>query len=211
MMRLPNSTHEAHHWVIADVAPDFALLDVWALPAQGCAQDFDRLIDIVESFDPAAADSTPARLLFKLRFQIGRWLRWDEPGTPRAIPGATETALRQRLPAHLRGTPSKRTRNTDLHGFVPLYRTADEWAAEISNATVHGALQLTWVQTGDESDHGQDTHAGRLAVYVKARGRRGELYLRLIAPARHLVVYPAILRQLGRAWQRDRLSGTCDR
>ncbi|HEX3392252.1 MAG TPA: hypothetical protein VHS55_06790 [Solirubrobacteraceae bacterium] len=34
-MRLPNATHEQHPWVIAEIAPDFKLLDVWRLPAQG--------------------------------------------------------------------------------------------------------------------------------------------------------------------------------
>ena len=34
-MRLPNSAHEARPWVIGEIAPDFRLLDVWALPVQG--------------------------------------------------------------------------------------------------------------------------------------------------------------------------------
>jgi len=34
-MRIPNSAHEAHPWVIAQIAPDFKLLDAWALPVQG--------------------------------------------------------------------------------------------------------------------------------------------------------------------------------
>lgn len=41
----------------------------------------------------------------------------------------------------------------------------------------------------------------RLAVYVKPRGRLGRQYMAFIAPFRHWVVYPALLRQIERAWQ----------
>ena len=41
-----------------------------------------------------------------------------------------------------------------------------------------------------------------MGVYVKPRGRFGALYMRAIAPFRHWIVYPALLRQIGRAWER---------
>jgi len=40
-----------------------------------------------------------------------------------------------------------------------------------------------------------------MAVYVKARGVLGELYMKLIGPFRHWIVYPALMRQIGRAWE----------
>jgi Protein of unknown function (DUF2867) len=40
-----------------------------------------------------------------------------------------------------------------------------------------------------------------MAVYVKPRGRFGEQYMAFIAPFRHWVVYPALLRQIERKWQ----------
>jgi hypothetical protein len=40
-----------------------------------------------------------------------------------------------------------------------------------------------------------------MAVYVKPRGRLGKQYMAFIAPFRHWVVYPALLRQIERAWQ----------
>jgi len=43
----------------------------------------------------------------------------------------------------------------------------------------------------------------QLAVYVKPRGWRGRLYLALIAPFRHLIVYPSLMRTLSRGWQRE--------
>ena len=48
--------------------------------------------------------------------------------------------------------------------FVPLYRTDDEFAAEISNQTVHGVMHLAWV------DQGEGRYQGQMAVYVKPRG-----------------------------------------
>jgi hypothetical protein len=40
-----------------------------------------------------------------------------------------------------------------------------------------------------------------MAIYVKPRGRLGKQYMAFIAPFRHWVVYPALLRQIERAWQ----------
>ena len=34
-MRLPNSAHESRPWRIREIAPDFILEDVWALPTPG--------------------------------------------------------------------------------------------------------------------------------------------------------------------------------
>jgi hypothetical protein len=78
--------------------------------------------------------------------------------------------------------------------FTPLYRTDDEFAAEISNQTVHGVMHLAWVDQGEGRYHGQ------MAVYVKPRGRFGTAYMAFIKPFRHWVVYPALMRQFERAW-----------
>ena len=84
--------------------------------------------------------------------------------------------------------------------FEPLYRTDDEFAAEISNQTVHGVMHLAW------ADKGEGRYQGQMAVYVKPRGRFGRGYMALIAPFRHWIVYPALLRQTERTWNR-RVSG----
>jgi hypothetical protein len=60
---------------------------------------------------------------------------------------------------------------------------------------VHAILQLTWI------DEGAELHNGRMAVYVKPRGRLGDLYLWLIRLFRQHIVYPALMRDIGRAWQ----------
>src|ERR1700730_4517422 len=44
-LRLPNAEHEAHPWVLAQVAPDFKLLDVWGLPAEGGPDEFGSFLE----------------------------------------------------------------------------------------------------------------------------------------------------------------------
>ena len=196
-MRVPNSVHEAQSWVIGRIAPDFKLLDVWALPAEGGPDEFGSLLEIMVSFDPTQADSGAVRALFSVRKWLGDWFGWDD-GAKRPIPGCTETTLSARLPEDLRGSVKGPVISDALQrvggDFVPLYRTDEEWAAEISNATVHGVLHLAWV------DQGEGRYRGQLAIYVKPRGRLGEAYMMLIEPFRHLIVYPALMRQIGRAW-----------
>jgi hypothetical protein len=41
----------------------------------------------------------------------------------------------------------------------------------------------------------------RMAVLVKTNGRLGRFYMALIAPFRHLIVYPLLARQWNRAWK----------
>jgi hypothetical protein len=200
-MRVPNAVHQAHPWMISRIAPDFTLLDAWALPVYGSRGDFGSLVDMMASLDPAKSQSTATRALFALRYQLGRWFGWDD-AKQRPIPGCTETTLHARLPRELRDSaPSKGLSG----GFTPLYRTDDEWAAEITNATVHGVLQLGWV----EQDDGR--YRAQMGVYVKPRGRFGEAYLRLIEPFRHLIVYPALTRQIGRAWDRAQVASAARR
>lgn len=199
-MRLPNATHESHPWRIHAIVPDFKLEDVWALPVYGGKDDSQALLEDVVAFGPADFDSLPTRLLWGLRdrlgslFGLGRISAPSDDGTESglAIPGSDERSLAGRLPADLRGSAA------DLRfvalPFQSLYRTDDEFAAEISNQTVHAVMHLGWV----ERDDGR--YQGRMAVYVKPRGRFGEAYMAAIKPFRYWIVYPALLRQIERDW-----------
>ena len=42
---------------------------------------------------------------------------------------------------------------------------------------------------------------GQLAVLVKPNGVMGRAYIAAIRPFRHLIVYPPLMRQIGREWQ----------
>jgi Protein of unknown function (DUF2867) len=202
-MRLPNAVHEALPWRIREIAPDFTVEDLWALPAHGDAGDLPTLLEVFRSLDFPSSASLPARALWSSRDRLGRWFglgRISAPvgGTADAagrlpIPGTNETSLAARLPDELRGTASPVFGATP---FVPLYRTDDEYAAELSNRTVHAVLHLAW------ADQGGGHYRGQMAVYVKPRGRFGKGYMALIKPFRYAVVYPALLRQIERAWKR---------
>jgi hypothetical protein len=190
-MRVPNAVHESRPWRIGEIAPDFRLEDAWALPVYGGAGDFPALLEVMTSRELARGASPVTRLLFGVRWMLGRWFGWDDAAA-RPIPGRDEVSLAERLPADLRGTAAGLRTGSS---FSPLYRTDTEFAAEISNQTVHGVLHLAWV------DRGQGRYQGEMAVYVKPRGRFGQQYMAFITPFRHWIVYPALLRQIERAWQ----------
>jgi hypothetical protein len=192
-MRLANSEHESQAWRITEVAPEFRLEDAWELPVQGGARDFASLLEVVGSLDPSAAESRATRALFSIRYRIGGWLGWDEPRPNASVAEKAETTLSARLPEDLRGTTAGvQLRSSD---FTPLYRTDVEWAAELSNRTVHAVMHLAWV------DRGEGRYRGQMGVYVKPRGRFGSAYMAAIAPFRHLIVYPALMREIDRGWQ----------
>jgi uncharacterized protein DUF2867 len=200
--RLPNSAHEARPWRIREIVPDFTLEDVWALPARGGADEFPALLEVGASFDPASSDSRATRALWQLRDRLGGWFglgrirRAGEDPKPSLgelpIPGAGETSLVDRLPEDLRGTSAGL--DFDSLPFSFLYRTDDEFAAELSNQTVHAVMHLAWVEEA------AGRYQGQMAVYVKPRGAFGTAYMALIKPFRYLIVYPALMRQFERAW-----------
>lgn len=199
-MRLPNAAHESRPWRIRGIVPDFILEDVWALPMQGDADDFPAVLELLVSADPADADSLPTRFLWRLRDRLGRWFDLGEISAPVGqndagrfpIPGTREGSLSGRLPEDLRDTVA----DVDLGSlpFVPLYRSDDEFAAEVSNRTMHGVMHLAWVEQGE------GRYQAQMAVYVKPNGLFGKGYMALIKPFRHLIVYPALMRQTERMW-----------
>jgi hypothetical protein len=187
-MRLPDAAHESRPWRIHELVPDFRLEDVWELPTPGYADEFPTLVENFTASDPAATPSTAARGLWALRAKAGELLGLDEPGS--GLGGRAPT-LRDRLPDDLRAMPGPEFRALP---FTSLYLTDNEFAAETANRTVHGVLHLGWVRerSGD--------YRGQMAVYVKPNGLLGNAYMAAIKPARHLVVYPQMLRAMERRW-----------
>jgi hypothetical protein len=194
-MRLPNTAHTSRPWRIHELTRDFRLEDVWALPTPGGPDDFPclvhdlpRLMQGSASGDPSQGSSRAARALFAIRWKVGALLGWDDPDSGL---GSRVPTLRDRLPADLRDAQS----GPDLRRFTSLYLLDDEWAAEIANRTVHGVLHVGWVpdQTGG--------YRGQMAVLVKPNGLFGTAYMAAIAPFRHLIVYPSMMRQVERAWR----------
>src|SRR5918996_2957796 len=202
-MRLPKAAHTSRPWRIHELTGDFELEDVWELPTQGGPDDLARL---VEQFTSEGSSEFPIvfRALFALRWKLGKIFGWDEPGS-----GAGERvrSLRERLPADLLEAP----RGPDVRAvpgreaadgppiFSSLYQTRDEWAAEFCNKTVHSVLHMGWVP----EDSGDGYHA-QMTVLVKPNGRIGKAYMAAIKPFRYALVYPMLLRSIGRSWRRTR-------
>lgn len=205
--RIPNSEQESQPWRIHAIVPDFTLEDVWALPAEGGADEFPALLEMVGSLDPTESESRPTRALWQLRDLIGKWFGLGEIHVEGAsepepavgalpIPGTAAATLADRLPDDLRGTAGGV--NFGSLPFSSLYRTDREAAAEVSNRTVHGVAHFAWVDQGD------GRYRGQMAVYVKPRGLFGRAYMAAIKPFRYLIVYPALMREFGRAWSARR-------
>lgn len=191
--RLDRVDHSSLPWRIHDIAPDFELVDAWALPARGTLAEFTDLCAIIGDLKPDADESSIVlRALFALRFRLGAYLGWDEDANTLPIPGCVETTLRARLPPDLEAEVEPTAGKLP---FRPIFRTDDEWALELSNSTVHAILHVGWVR-GD--DH---TYRGQLGVYVKHRDRIGRPYMAAIGPFRHFVVYPALIRRIDHAWK----------
>jgi hypothetical protein len=197
-MKLPDTAHTSRPWRIHEIAEDFRLEDVWALPTPGGPDDLARLVEQFAGVEePQALDAEGrfvgegdgfragvSRALFALRWQLGAWFGWDDRP-------CAET-LRDRLPADLRETPGPDPKSVP---FSSLYLTHDEWAAEIVNRTAHAVMHIGWVPDGAGG------HTGQMAVLVKPNGCFGEAYMAAIAPFRHLIVYPVLIPSIGRRWQ----------
>lgn len=190
VMRLPNSAHTSRPWRIHEIATDFRLEDVWELPGRGGPDDFPRLVQLAASFDPSQGSSRFARTLWAIRWKIGELLGWDHPD---AGLGSRVPTLRDRLPADLRETPVP---DFDALPFTSLYVTDDEFAAEIANQTMHGVMHIGRVPDKMGGFRAQ------MAVLVKPNGLFGKAYMTAIRPLRHLIVYPALMRQGRELWER---------
>ena len=190
-MRLPNTAHTSRPWQVHELTHDFRLEDVWALPTPGGPDDFPRLVRQFASGERSQGGSSgAARTLWAIRWKVGELLGWDGPDNGH---GARSPTLRDRLPADLRDAPSGP--DFDALPFTALYLLDDEFAAEIINRTVHGVLHLGWVADGTGDCRGE------MAVYVKPNGLLGTAYMAAIKPFRHLIVYPALMREIGREWR----------
>jgi len=190
-VRLPTTAHTSRPWRIHEIAPEFVVEDVWAIPTPGGPDDLARLVDQLSDGSPDHLADPITRLLFAARWKLGQLFGWDRPD---AGIGGRVASLRDRLPDDLRAG----RRGPDL-GTVPfrsVYQTHDEWAAEIANRTMHGVMHIGWVPDGAGG------YRGQMAVLVKPNGPLGHAYMTAIRPFRYLGVYPALLRSIGRKWER---------
>ena len=196
-MRLEKTAHHDHVWRVHALVEGLQLDAVWEYPIEARAsegQTFRTFCDLMDrSAEPPAG---PTRALFRFRAWLGRVFRWDDAETHYLIPGTAVCSVQERIPE------AERQRHPAPPPDSPfplqlVYEHEEERLLELSNATAHALLHVGWIQRPD------GTHTARLAVYTAPRGWLGRAYLLLIAPFRRFVVYPALMRMVGRLWRTD--------
>ena len=191
-MRIDSKEHNKHPWISHKLLQDFKVEDVWQLPVVLQAEHSLSLVQ--EQFSKATRkieSKGPAGLLFRLRFFLGRIFKWDEkvkitriiPGSIRERYAKAETLVYEQLPDPGDGN------------FVPVYNLNEESLVEIENATVHAAIHFGRVPL----EEGAFTI--QMTIYVKAKGIFGHIYMWLIKPFRWLIVYPTLMRVIGKSWK----------
>lgn len=194
--RLRPEAHANLPWRLNEFASDFELVDAWLLPASGTFDEFDDLyVTIANLNEVSEEESRSSAALFAVRRRLGQRFGWDDPKFTNTlpIPGCKETSLRERLPSDLAASSDETFGRRS--NFRPVFVLKDEAAIEISNTLIHAILHLGWVEQSDK------TYRGQMGIYVKHRGAIGRPYMTAIAPFRHLIVYPALLTRIEKAWK----------
>ncbi|MEQ8413473.1 MAG: DUF2867 domain-containing protein [Imperialibacter sp.] len=193
-MRINKEEHLKHAWRVHRLLPDLRIEDVWDLPVE---LDTDQYIgELNASFVQALEATTSSGLagwLFRLRFFIGKVLGWeDTPKTKETMPAGS---IRKRY-ANQEGLSTLDVEYTGFADFVPVYDLKEEMLSEIENVTVLAAVHFGRVL----KENGQ--YGVQMTVYVKPKGLFGEVYMQLIKPFRLLIVYPVMLKLIGRQWEK---------
>ena len=184
------AAHRERPWRVHSIAPDFDLEDLWGFDLAGIEPK--SVGEFLGCFW-GAFDGLSASWLAKTRLRIGRTMKWDENDFALAIPGCTEKTIYARL------TPGDRERSLtteDAPSPVPspvvktVYIFEDEALYEVSNDTIHALLHVAIVGA-----------TATLAVYVKSRGSLSRAYMAAIWPARHVILYPALIRRIESRWR----------
>ena len=143
-------------------------------------------------------NSTLPGMLFRLRGVLGRLARIDGKINKLPIPGCRESSLAERMTAKDRHK-HKSDLDVDLRAdsylsFQTVYSFEDETLDELSNSTEHSLMHWAWVQEKG------DIYKVQMAVLVKHRNWFGKIYMKLIRPFRHIIVYPHVFGESIRLW-----------
>lgn len=188
-MRIPNSEFTKRPWRIHEIAGDFEVEDVWSLPTPGGPDDLGRFARGFTAPNTNEISDKATSVLFAIRWRLGKIFGWDDEdkGVKKRV-----VSLRDRLPDDLRNGE----RGPDFSGvpFRSVYMTDTEWVSEIANRTVHALMHVGWVEDGKGGHHGVMT------ALVKPNGAFGKLYMVGIKPIRYTIVYPQLIRSIGKNW-----------
>jgi Protein of unknown function (DUF2867) len=176
---------------VHELLKDVALEDVWEirLAGGGAGRTIHDLRPLF-SFAELQQASPVIKGLFRLRWHIGALLGWDER-VPTLRP---ESYVHRLAPTdHDGSVVPPGTVEGPFAPFTTLYVFEHEHLSEVRNATVHAFLSLSLEPV-------PGGYLAYMAVYVKPVNRFTRLYMNAIAPFRRLLVYPAMIRKVQRAW-----------
>ena len=190
MPRIATAEFEQIPLRVHDVMRGVPLHDVWAVDLPplrtGVTLEAFRRASEGRPFTPSRA----VRALFGLRRLVGRLLRWDTVPTP---PERERDSFATRL------TPADRVASLAAPGvrqgpFRLVYRFENEELLEAVNRTVHGAVSIALIES-------PQSYRLYITVYVRRVSPLTPIYLALIEPFRRWIVYPSVLRSVGRTWR----------
>jgi hypothetical protein len=192
-MRVPREEFRSLGLEVHGILSDVSLHDVSAidLPGGGAGRTISDIRSLIAGENRRAANPA-VRVLVALRARVGRLFGWDSDA--HKIHNHQDTSYIHRLSADVKRRSALAPGSPDGR-LQLLYILERESLAEFRNATVHGlfAIALTETPVG---------YRLYLGVYVHPVSRLTPLYMALIDPFRRFIVYPAVLRRIGRAWEK---------
>ncbi len=202
--RIPNEKHLKNKFLIQKLANDFELLDVWEYPVCFKKTENDSLYKFrkfaIEPTLKNAFNFSLTGILFSFRAMIGKLFRLDKNVNKLPIPDCKEVSLAERMDVKEKSKHSSELnidiRTDNFLDFRTVYSFENETANEISNATEHTIMHYAWV----EGENG--CNKVQMATYIKHRNKIGNIYIKLISPFRHKIVYPYLFNEYVKKWSK---------
>ncbi len=192
-MQIKKEAHFKNTWIVHELLADFEVEDVWQFPVvlkkeHNIALFQEQLFEAMEKLSQKGL----AGLLFKFRFFLGQLFGWDKKEAVKDN-SLKKGSIKERYANHFQINQADLIPGGKAE-FEPVYILDNESLAEIKNETVHAGLHLSKVSF-------KEAYTIQMAVYVKPKGKLGKFYMSLIKPFRIAIVYPAMMRLVGKHWQ----------
>lgn len=192
-MKIKNEEHYKQDWIVHHLLEDFEVEDVWQFPVELQTEHTIAIFQaqFFEAMDQLSQKGL-AGWLFKLRTFLGQIFGWDN-AIKVSSNSVKKGSIRERYAQHFQLSEAQLI-PVGTANFEPVYVLDKESLAEIKNETVHAGLHLAKIPLNEG-------YTVQMAVYVKPKGTLGKYYMALIKPFRLAIVYPAMMRLVGKHWQ----------
>lgn len=201
-MTAGKGNHPEYGWKVDEVALDFILWDVWEFPITANNSQTENFHVFEKIFwkgmNALTEGVSCTSFLMALRRCVSKIFPLDKNVNTLPIPGCRETTIKSRLHDKFPGEGEKTVSFQDTvpeEIFSPVYTFENESLYELSNDTVHALIHLGWINKE------KSKYTATMAVYIKPRGIFGKIYLEIIKPFRHLIVYPEMMKKVQGKWR----------